>query len=55
MVSRGRAGLVHLPMKANLVKDAKGKVVAMFEDAVVGAPSIKRIKQTHDLRWVSIE
>lgn len=30
-------------MKVNLVKDANGKVVATFENAVAGGPSIKPV------------
>jgi len=42
-------------MKVNLVKDANGKVVATFENAVVGGPSMKPVlKPGHTVHEVEV-
>jgi len=42
-------------MKINLVKDAKGTVVATFENAIAGGPSIKPVlKPGHTVHVVEV-
>ncbi len=43
-------------MKVNLVKDTDGKVIATFESAPPGAPSLRpHLKQGHTLHEVQAE
>lgn len=40
-------------MKVNLVKDAKGKVIATFENAVAGGPTVRPVlKPGHSIHEV---
>ncbi|HTC16845.1 MAG TPA: hypothetical protein VK695_13665 [Steroidobacteraceae bacterium] len=43
-------------MKINVVKDERGKVVATFEDAAAGAPSLKPVlKPGHTVQKVETQ